>query len=99
MSIFKSWKNYFKIKKKLNNSSNYILFYAENSSDWVYLNPIIKELKFYNEKIIKITSQYDDQVLSELNTFYIGSETVLNILFRFIHVKAIVMTDQYLEKL
>ena len=90
-NFFNSWKNYFKLKD-LCEKSQYIIFYAENSSDWAFLNSILKELRNYKENILIITSDSNDKVILEKNSYYVGSESALNFLFRGIKAKAIIMT-------
>ena len=69
-----------------------IVFYAEVSADWAYLNQIIEYLKFFDTNIIRITSDSNDKFLTSSNTYYIGYGSARTFLFRTIKAKAIIMT-------
>ena len=69
-----------------------IVFYAETSADWTFLNPIVESLKLFNENIIRITSDSDDKLLSLPYVYYIGFGSARTFLFRTIKADAFVMT-------
>ena len=69
-----SWKDYTRLKKIKDNDKEYV-FYAETTSDWSYLDPIIVELS-KEKKIIRVTSDIKDKYLGNSNTFFIGDGAI-----------------------
>ena len=101
-NIFKAWANLIRLNN-LPNDIKSIVFYAENSSDWVFLNPVAESLKLLNKNIIRITSDPDDNLLSVPYVYYIGSGGARTVLFRLIKADAFIMTltdlgSYYLKK-
>ena len=90
-NFLKSWINFFKIKN-LKKNKKQIIFYVENSADWVFLEPVAKKLKQKSINLIKITSDAKDEYLNNLDVYFIGSGTARTILFRTINSKGFVMT-------
>jgi YidC/Oxa1 family membrane protein insertase len=74
-----------------------LVFYAETKADWVYFEPILKELLDKKGKTVcYLTSDADDPVLAGSNPrilpFYIGSGMVCTMLFRALDAKVMVIT-------
>ena len=96
-----SWKDYTRLKKIKDNDKEYV-FYAETTSDWSYLDPIIVELS-KEKKIIRVTSDIKDKYLGNSNTFFIGDGAIRTFFFKTMKAKAFVMTltdlgSYYLKK-
>ena len=101
-NIFNAWVNLIRLNN-LSNDIKSIVFYAESSSDWAFLNPVAESLKLLNKSIIRITSDPDDNLLSMPYVYYIGSGGARTVLFRLIKADAFIMTltdlgSYYLKK-
>ena len=88
--FFNAWKNLISLNN-LPNKKNIIIFYAEISSDWIYLDSIINELDVDNN-IVRITSDINDNFILNKKTYYLGNGSALTYFFRTIKFKAVVMT-------
>jgi hypothetical protein len=69
-----------------------LVFFAESSSDWTYLNPVANYLEEMGFVIARVTSDRNDIVLLLKNSFYIGYKSARTIFFRIINVDIFVMT-------
>lgn len=88
--FFKSFKDYNLIKKiSLKNS---IIFYAETRADWTYFKSIINDLSKMKIEIIKITSDIEDNILQQHDSYYLGNGAFLTLFFKFLDCKIIFMT-------
>ena len=101
-NFYKACQNLIKFKK-LSKNDKQIVFYAETSADWVWLDLIIEHLSKLNKKVIRITSDPNDDYNSLKNVFYIGYGSPRTILFNTLDVKIFVMTladlnSYYLKK-
>ena len=94
--IFKAWSDLRRFNN-LSNSEKNIIFYAETSSDWLYLNPIISSLSKNGKKIIRVTSDFTDNIINQKLGYYIGYGIARTIFFRPVKTKALVMTLTDLE--
>lgn len=88
--FFTTWKNLISLSN-LSYKKNIIIFYAEISSDWIYLDSIIHELDV-DKNIIRITSDVNDNLILNKKTYYLGNGSALTYFFRTIKFKAVVMT-------
>ena len=90
-NIFDSWISLIKLSN-LSSDMRCLIFYAETSADWAFLNPVAESLELINEKIIRITSDSDDRLLSLPYVYYIGFGGARTLLFRTIKADVFVMT-------
>ena len=101
-NFYKSWQSLIKFKK-LKKNDKLIVFYAETSADWAWLDQIIQELIKLNKKVVRITSDPADKYNSFKNAYYIGYGSARTILFNTLDVEIFVMTladlnSYYLKK-
>ena len=89
--------------KGLNRNKKKIVFYAENSSDWLHFEKIIKALTFeFNQDVCYVSSDFKDPILSKkrkgIFSFYVGYGKTRTEFFNTLDSKVIVMTMPDLGK-
>lgn len=86
-----SWNALFKIQNlKLRNKE--IIFYLENSSDWLYLKFLYHSLNYLKKKIIIVSSDNDYKFDDCQIDFYIGRGFARTFFFRLVNTKYFVLT-------
>ena len=95
-SLIREWKELSRFRA-LEPRLRSIVFYAEDSSSWTYLEPIVRELTgALGKQICYVTSSKDDQILDlheeSIRTFCIGSGTVRTAFFLSLEADIMVMT-------
>lgn len=91
IKIILIWRNYHKIKQ-LSKKEKQIVFYAETSADWAFIDPIVNNLEKKNIDYIRITSDYTDSNLLKNYSYYIGHGVARTMLFKTILTKGFIMT-------
>jgi len=99
-SLFGTWTSLAAFNR-LPSADRTLVFYAESTSDWPHLGPIVEELAAAGRKLCYVTSQVDDPVLTLGNpnvlAFHVGSGAARTAFFKAVEAKVVVMTLPDLE--
>lgn len=100
-SFFPAWTS-LRSFNRLSREQRSIVFYAESTSDWAHLGPIVEELTDgLGRTVCYVTSDRADPVLSlanpRLRAFYVGTGTTRTTFFRLVEAGVLVMTLPDLE--